>query len=84
MPETEAEIKERLEILRKLRAGEIVLEPCPFCGSLAWYSGVQGKVLMIRSNCDKADCPGAQILLVGEDNKGWLSIIERWNRRAGR
>lgn len=82
MPGTEeAEIKAKLEILRKLRDGETALEDCPFCGTPSWYSAKSGKVLLIRGGCE-SDCAGAMILLVGEDAKGWQSAIDRWNRRA--
>jgi len=80
MPETEVEIKAKLEILAKLRSGEIILKDCPFCGSPGGYHASEGRVLMIYCTSDDPKCLGRQCMSISDGN--WKEAIDKWNRRA--
>ena len=83
MPDSDAEIKAKLEILRKLSDAETVLEDCPFCGSPAQYR-VKMKTSAMTIHCggDDYSCPGHKCGMVA--GKDWQAEIDGWNRRDGR
>jgi len=74
------EIKARLEILRKLRDGEIKLEPCPFCGAPTVAHATKGEVLHLYFSCADEHCLGRQVH--GVSDADWQKCIDDWNRRA--
>lgn len=84
MSDSDAEIKAKIEILRKLRERELVLEDCPFCGSPASYRIYNATYGHMAVGCNGVDLKCAGHKCGGVASPDWQGVIDGWNRRDGK